>query len=88
VASNSFGDRADTASTSFQVTFLKHPTEVALGDTGPFTVVAFGDRALCSVVDLGRARTPDLMAWVERTFGKELTTRTWRTVQRLGRRLS
>jgi acyl carrier protein len=41
------------------------------------------DGAICSVIDLTSAKTPDLMLWLEKQFGKEITTRTWKTVERI-----
>jgi hypothetical protein len=35
------------------------------------------------VIDLTSAKTPDLMIWLEKKFGKEITTRTWKTVERI-----
>jgi uncharacterized protein (DUF1697 family) len=52
-------------------------------DGKPFELISLVDGALCCVVDLTTGRTPDLMAWLERQFGKQLTTRTWATVGRL-----
>ncbi len=46
------------------------------------------DRVICSVVDLTGSRTPDLMRWLEKMLGKEITTRTWTTVHRILRKLS
>jgi hypothetical protein len=48
-----------------------------------YVVLGIYDRVVCSVVDLTGARTPDLMRWLESEFGKEITTRTWKTVQRI-----
>jgi hypothetical protein len=37
------------------------------------------------VVDLSSsAKTPELMRWLEKNFGKNLTTRTWSTVEKVG----
>ena len=45
-------------------------------------------RAFLAVVDNSDpGRTPDFMTWLDRTYGKEITTRTWLTVQRVVRRL-
>lgn len=93
VAKNPFGDRADTPATSLQVTFLKRERDVDLEvpyapDTGDYTIVAVDDRVICSVVDLTGSRTPDLMRWLEKMLGKEITTRTWKTVHRILRKLS
>lgn len=93
VAKNPFGDRADTPATSLQVTFLKHDANLDVSlpytpETGQYTLVAIEDRVVCSVVDLTGSRTPDLMRWLEKTLGKEITTRTWKTVHRILRKLS
>jgi len=93
VAKNPFGDRADTPATSLQVTFLKHELDVDLevpytSDSGDYTILAVDDRVICSVVDLTGSRTPDLMRWLEKMLGKEITTRTWKTVHRIFRKLS
>ena len=32
-------------------------------------------------------KTPDFMSWLEKSYGKEITTRTWLTVQRIVRKL-
>ncbi len=93
VAKNPFGDRADTPATSLQVTFLKHDPNLDVPlpytpETGLYTVVAIDDGVVCSVVDLTGSRTPDLMRWLEKTLGKEITTRSWKTVHRILRKLS
>lgn len=77
------------------VTFLKDPAagrEVVLPeDPDPLTrVVGFDEeaRAFLAVVDNSDpGRTPDFMAWLERTYGKDVTTRTWLTVQRVVKKL-
>ncbi|HXN09312.1 MAG TPA: DUF1697 domain-containing protein [Candidatus Acidoferrales bacterium] len=48
-------------------------------------VTFFKDRRkeLCTVVDLTGARTPDFMRTLEKTHGKEMTTRTWKTLGRI-----
>jgi hypothetical protein len=88
-----FGDRADTPGTSLQVTFLKHEPDVNLelpftADAGDYTIVAFEDRVICSAVDLTGSRTPDLMRSPEKIVGREITTRTWKMVHRILRKLS
>lgn len=43
-------------------------------------------RAFLAVIDnSGPGRTPTFMAWLEKTYGKDITTRTWLTVQRIVR---
>ena len=93
IARNPFGGRTDTPATSLQVTFLKHEADVNLDipyttDTGDYTIVAYDDRVICSVVDLTGSRRPDLMRSLEKMLGNEITTRTWKTVHRILRKLS
>ena len=40
-------------------------------------------RAACTALDMAGARGTDLMLWLEKEFGKGITTRTWKTVNRL-----
>ncbi len=45
-------------------------------------------RVFLAIIDnsvLGR--TPDFMAWLDKTYGKDITTRTWLTVQRIVKKL-
>jgi uncharacterized protein (DUF1697 family) len=70
------------------VTFLKRgpPASGSVPDVAAgAVVVAVRDRAVFSVIDMTRSKTPNLMARLERTYGKEITTRTWRTVHRISR---
>jgi uncharacterized protein (DUF1697 family) len=39
--------------------------------------------ALCTVIDTTEARTPDFMYKLEKQFGKNITSRTWNTIQRI-----
>jgi len=75
------------------VTFLKaRPGTVPLPqDHDPLTrVVGYdGDAdAFLAVIDNSEpGRTPDFMVWLDRTYGKDITTRTWLTVQRIVKKL-
>ncbi len=66
------------------ITFFK--TKPELPKERPFMVKADG-RMLFSVIshDTG---TLELMEWLETTFGKEITTRTWKTISRIQRSFS
>jgi len=48
-------------------------------------VTFFKDRKkeLCTVINLAGGKTPDFMTKLEKTHGKEVTTRTWKTVGRI-----
>ena len=77
-----------TRDTRLNVTFLKKPS----GAAGKFShprndedhqLVATYAGEICSVVDATGSNTPDLMLWLEKKFGREITTRTWNTVARI-----
>jgi uncharacterized protein (DUF1697 family) len=40
-------------------------------------------REVANVVDLSRSRTPEFMTKLEKEYGKEITTRTWKTIGRI-----
>ncbi|HZA39251.1 MAG TPA: DUF1697 domain-containing protein [Actinomycetota bacterium] len=79
--------------THLDVTFLKRKSRLKLqvpyaSPGRDYTIVALDDRSVCSIVDLTSARTPDLMRWLEKQFGKEITTRTFKTVERILKKLN
>jgi uncharacterized protein (DUF1697 family) len=70
--------------TSLNVTFFKHaPTEHPTFEGQAYTIVDVTDRELCAVIDTTTGKTPDYMAKAEKMYGKEITTRTWLTIQRI-----
>lgn len=93
VNKNPFKDIKDTSKSKLNVTFLKNKpnTEIEFpfhAENNDYIVLGVHDRAILSVVDLTRTKTPDLMRWLEKEFGKEITTRTWKTVGRILKRLN
>jgi uncharacterized protein (DUF1697 family) len=92
VAANPFGDRKDAETSRLQATFLKEESEQSFDlphspAGSDYAIVAIVDRTVCSTIDLSGSRTPELMRWLEKTFGKRITTRTWKTVHRIVRRM-
>lgn len=85
VALGVFDGHDDGPTARCQVTFLKRQprpgASVPAGDG--YEVLAVQRQAVLFVVDTTRAKTPDVMGLLEQAYGKEITTRTWRTVQRL-----
>jgi len=53
-----------------------------------FELLCMCGGALCSVVDLSTGKTPDLMVYLERQFGKSITTRTYNTLSRMLQKLA
>ena len=89
---NPFGKIEDTPTARLNVTFLKKKQETDLrfpyrAKQKGYSVIGMQGREVFSVVDLSGATTPDVMAWLEKQFGKAITTRTWKTVGRIVKRL-
>lgn len=83
-----FGKLTHGSKTYLTVTFLKNKPSVKL--TFPhkvkdrdYRLLAIYNNAVCSVFDQTSAKTPDFMVWLEKQFGKEITTRTYKTVERI-----
>lgn len=92
IGENPFGRIEDTPTTRLNVTFLKERQESDLrfpyrAEQKGYSVIGMHGREVFSVVDLTGATTSDLMAWLEKQFGKAITTRTWKTVGRILKRL-
>ncbi|HSX15439.1 MAG TPA: DUF1697 domain-containing protein [Candidatus Saccharimonadales bacterium] len=78
--------------TYLTVTFFKTPpqdipTLPHQPEGRSYNLLAMAGGALCCVVDLSTGKTPDLMAYLERRYGKSITTRTYATVTRLLQKL-
>jgi uncharacterized protein (DUF1697 family) len=48
-----------------------------------YTLINLYDREICCVSAREGARTTNLMTWLEKQFGKEITTRTYKTVGKI-----
>lgn len=44
-------------------------------------------RVVLAVIDNTEPRTPNFMAWMEKTYSKEITTRTWLTIQKIVKKM-
>ena len=88
VDKNPFQGMAHSQRSSLNVTFLKKKRRTNIKfphkiDNRDYELLGMYDGAICSVIDLTSSITPDLMLWLEKQFGKEITTRTWKTVERI-----
>jgi uncharacterized protein (DUF1697 family) len=88
VDSNPFPGMTHSQKSYLNVTFLKQKTSVELKfpynvENRAYTLLGVYDGAICSLIDMTSSKTPDLMIWLEKQFGKEITTRTWKTVERI-----
>lgn len=74
------------------VTFMKRPQETPFRLPHqpldkPYKVLEATGGALFTTTDNSTIPTTDLMAWLEKQFGKEITSRTWNTVQRIYKKM-
>jgi uncharacterized protein (DUF1697 family) len=91
-----FGDQTHSPSTYLTVTFLKTKRMaqgVELPEVPPgksFKLLSYSPelQAVCGTTDTRAQKTPDFMVWLERQFGKDITTRTYNTVQRVTSKLA
>ncbi|MEN6591682.1 MAG: DUF1697 domain-containing protein [Methanobacterium sp.] len=90
---NPFKNIKDTPESKLNVTFLKNKPEIGVefpfhAENQGFVVLGIFHGALCSIVNTKRSKTPVLMRWLEKEFGREITTRTWKTVNRILQKLN
>ena len=88
VDKNPFQGMEHSPKSSLNVTFLKQKRKTDIKfphkiDNRDYELLGMYEGVICSVIDLTSAKTPDLMVWLEKKFGKEITTRTWKTVERI-----
>lgn len=81
---NPFNGYEHSPKNSLNVTFLKHvPSRRHIFEGRGYRFLRITDREICSVIDTTSSKTPDYMAKVEKLYGKQITTRTWKTVERI-----
>jgi uncharacterized protein (DUF1697 family) len=90
---NPFKRLKHTPKSQLNVTFLKFPPRTKLKfphqpENKTYKLLSFYDGAICSVIDLTGAKTPDLMGFLEKQFSKQITTRTWKTIARILKKLN
>lgn len=90
VDQNPFGSLTHSQKTYLTVTFFTHKPsdkiEIPYQNTDKTVTVFAVDksvRAAFSIIDLARVKSSsEFMAWFEKQFGKDITTRTWLSVQK------
>ncbi len=93
IEADPFKDVRVTPNTKLHVTFLAEKPAHALplphlAPDGGYGILCIVDRDLCSFVELTAEHgTPELMQLIDREFGRQLTTRTWNTITRIGKTL-
>ena len=89
---NPFKDVVVTKDTRLYVTFLKDipKKKVTLpyfSDDKSFSITDEQDKTVCSILDLSINSSPKVMEALEELFGKNITTRNWNTVMKIGAKL-
>jgi len=74
------------------VSFLKEKSPATLEvpkvfENGSFMITGIANRSVYSVLDLSTSKTPKAMNVLEQLFGKNITTRSWNTIERIGKLL-
>jgi uncharacterized protein (DUF1697 family) len=93
VADDPFKGLAHGRASYLLVTFFKNPQNTGFTlpyqpPDRPYKLVAAFDDAICTVTDNSVLPTTDLMTWLEKRFGREITSRTWLTVQRILKKMA
>ncbi len=73
------------------VTFLQKPSAKlrSFPRKGPgFRVLGVFKKEVCIAINMKNTRTPELMRTAEKELGKAMTSRTWKTVERIGKKMS
>ncbi|WP_372946533.1 DUF1697 domain-containing protein [Muriicola sp.] len=88
-----FRDEELNEKTRCYVTFLgnaiKEQMEYPMSsEDGSFKILGQNGQVLYSILDLNKSDTPKAMTMLERTYGKGITTRNWKTIQRIAKKLS
>lgn len=70
------------------VTFLKKTPESSpklpyKPPSSGYEVLAIHNQEVFATLDQTHEKTPNLMSWLEKQYGKQITTRTWNTVNRI-----
>ncbi|QYK50280.1 MAG: DUF1697 domain-containing protein [Anaerolineales bacterium] len=91
LAAEPFTDVVHSNTSYLLVTFFKHRPKLGFKlpyqpEGKPFRFVHYAQGALCSVTDT--TTTGDPGGWLERQYGKEMTSRTQQTVERILRKMA
>jgi len=89
---NPFKDVKITKDIRLYVSFLwkDHGTELILPWRSPdnsFEIVEKMDETIFSILDLSVSKTPKAMEALEKFYGKDMTTRNWNTIERIGEKI-
>lgn len=87
-----FKDVKITKDIRLYVSFLKNINQTVLelpwsSLDNSYKIIEIRDKTILSVLDLSVFKTPNAMKVLENNFGKDITTRNWKTIERLVKKL-
>jgi uncharacterized protein (DUF1697 family) len=87
-----FQDVTITKDIRLYISFLKKNTQSDLelpwsSPDNSYKIIEKRDKAILSVLDLSISNTPSAMEALEKFFGTDITTRNWKTIERIVRKL-
>jgi uncharacterized protein (DUF1697 family) len=90
IKADPFSKIKTTEDTRLYVTFLPGKTKSKLAipyssPDGAFGILSIKNNIIFSVLDLSKTQTTDAMNIMDKEFGKEITTRNWNTVMKIGK---
>jgi uncharacterized protein (DUF1697 family) len=90
---NPFKDISITNDIRLYLSFLRNDTDVQLelpwkSSDSSFEILEVRDKTIISVLDVSVSQTPKAMGVLEKSYGKDITTRNWKTIERIGKKLS
>lgn len=90
--SDPFSDEVLTKDLRFYVSFLRKEPETDLplpwiNEDKSFKILALRDNTIISVLDVSVTKTPKGMEALEKTYGKDITTRNWNTIRRIEQKI-
>ena len=92
LAADPFKNETLSKDMRFYVSFLQKEDNGNLklpwtSDDNSFRIIGKIDRAIISVLDLSISKTPKAMNVFEKFYGKDVTTRNWKTIERIKTKL-
>jgi uncharacterized protein (DUF1697 family) len=88
IAREPFRGMTDSSKCKLNVTFLKKKQKLKLKfpiepEGTSYKLIGEYNGAIFSSIDLSGSKTPQLMLFLEKQFGKQITTRTWNTTNKI-----
>lgn len=89
---NPFKDVKLTKDIRLYVSFLRKNDNSKLklpwkSSDNSYMIIGKSDKTILSVLDVSVSATPKAMQALEKCFGKDITTRNWNTIERIGKKL-